>query len=218
MISQSQKRSFHSSFNELLKNNVSETGKVNYNGFINNKKELDAYTSMLIEHPPKDEWTNKEKLSYWINAYNAFTIKMIIKNYPIKSITDLHGGNPWGVKWISINGIQLSLNEIENDIIRPTFKDPRIHFALNCAAKSCPKLLNEAYSSAQLEKQLDQQTKQFINEHIVMNKKSIELSKIFQWYSTDFENTIEFLNKYSDIKIMSNAKINYQEYDWSLNN
>ena len=88
----------------------------------------------------------QKKMAYWINVYNAFTIKMIVDNYPVSSITKLHGGKPWDVKWIELGEKKYSLNEIEHNILRPQFKDARIHFAVNCAAQSCPPILNKAWT------------------------------------------------------------------------
>ena len=161
----------------------------------------------------------KEQLAFWINAYNAFTIKKIIDNYPLQSITDLDGGKPWDAKWIKLDGRTLSLNNIENDIIRPTYNEPRIHFAVNCAAQSCPPLLNKAWTPGNMEKYFDSQAKNFIN-----NAKYNELgsnpkvSKIFEWYGKDFGDLKAYLNKYASSKIPADATIGYKDYDWSLNN
>ena len=113
----------------------------------------------------------------------------------------------------------MSLNDIEHKIIRPKFNDARVHFAVNCAAKSCPKLLNEAYVGTKLEEQLDSQTRWFVN-HKTFNqltKSSIKLSKIFEWYAADFGDLIEFLNEYSSVNINDSESITFIEYDWKLN-
>ncbi|MBK8705831.1 MAG: DUF547 domain-containing protein [Saprospiraceae bacterium] len=102
-------------------------------------------------------------MAFWINVYNVFTIKLIADNYPLKSIMNLDGGKTWDVERIKIGGELYSLNQIENEIIRPQFKDPRIHFALNCAAKSCPPLYDKAYLPSQLDQQLDERTRSFVN-------------------------------------------------------
>jgi hypothetical protein len=163
--------------------------------------------------------SRNDKLAYWINIYNAFTLKKIVTNYPISSITKLDGGKPWDHKFIEIAGKTYSLNEIENEIIRPTFQEPRIHFAVNCAANSCPPLLNLAYTSDNLEKLLEQQTRSFINNttHNTIGIDKLNLSKIFDWYSKDFGNVIAFINRYSKVKIKADAEIKYNEYDWNLN-
>ncbi len=209
----------HDKFDRLLRKYVSTTGKVNYNGFQSEKKELDSYLKLLEENPIQSNWSRSKKMVYWINAYNAFTIKMIVDNYPVSSITKLHGGKPWDVKWIKLDGQSYNLNNIENDILRPTFKDARIHFAVNCAAKSCPPILNQAWTESNLKKLLEKQARAFINnpKFNSIKKNEVEISKIFEWYAVDFGNIIDYLNKYSITEIKKNAKVKYREYDWALN-
>jgi len=210
----------HATWDELLKKYVTASGKVNYQGFKSAESKLDTYLETLKSNPPQSSWSRNEKLAYWINVYNAFTVKLIVKNYPVQSITDLHGGKPWDVKWIDIGGKTYTLNNIEHDIIRPRFNEPRIHFAVNCAAKSCPPLLNAAYTADKLNNQLEQQTKKFINNSSfnTISASKVEISKIFDWYKEDFSNLIAFLNKYATTKINSSATVNYKEYNWALNN
>lgn len=209
----------HSSFDQLLRKYVNSKGNVNYAGLKADKAKLNAYLKTLIDQPIQDSWSRNEKLAYWVNAYNAFTLKLIIDNYPTSSITKLKGGKPWDVKWINLGGQTYSLNNIENDIIRPQFKEPRIHFAVNCAAASCPPLLNRAWTASTLNSYFEQQAKAFIN-NAAYNKISankIQVSKIFDWYGGDFGNLINYLNKYSTVKINANAKVEFLEYDWALN-
>ena len=208
----------HDTWNVLLGKYVSN-GKVNYSAFKQEEAQLDTYLDMLKKTPIQDSWSRNKKLAYWINAYNAFTVKLILDNYPVKSITDLHGGKPWDVKWIKLGGQNLSLNNIENDIIRPKFKEPRIHFAVNCAAISCPPLLNKAWTAGNLERNFESQTKAFIN-NSAYNEVSADkatISKIFDWYGEDFADLKAFINKYAGQKMSPGAKINYKEYDWTLN-
>ncbi|PHN08515.1 DUF547 domain-containing protein [Flavilitoribacter nigricans] len=210
----------HSQWDALLKQYVSATGKVNYAGFKQDKTKLQAYLDELAANPVQDSWSRTEKMAYWINVYNAFTIKLIVDNYPVTSITKLHNGKPWDVKWIKLGSKTYSLNEVENDILRPKYKDARIHFAVNCAAKSCPPLLNRAWTKDNLETYLDKQTKAFINnsKYNTLSARKAEVSKIFEWYAADFGQLIEFLNKYSETRINNGATVNYKEYDWALNN
>ncbi len=209
----------HESWDKLLRQYVSETGKVNYSGFKKDKAKLESYLDILQKNPPQNDWSRAEKMAFWINAYNAFTVKLIVDNYPISSIMKLDGGKPWDRKWINIGGKTYSLNNIENDILRPQFKDPRIHFAVNCAAKSCPPLLNRAWTAANLESNFEKQARAFINNpgFNKISEKEVEVSKIFDWYSGDFGNLIDYLNKYSNTKINANAKVKFREYDWALN-
>lgn len=209
----------HEAWDKLLQQYVSDAGKVNYAGFKKDKAKLEAYLTILQKNPPQNDWSRADKMAFWINAYNAFTVKLIVDNYPISSIMKLDGGKPWDVKRIDIGGKNYSLNNIENDILRPQFKDARIHFAVNCAAKSCPPLLNRAWTAANLESNFEKQAKAFIN-NTNFNKisaKEVEVSKIFEWYAADFGNLIEFLNKYATTKIDAGAKVKYREYDWALN-
>lgn len=210
----------HQAWDALLRANVSSSGKVNYKGFKSSEVALNTYLEDLKNKAPESSWSRKKKLAYWINAYNAFTVKLILDNYPVSSITKLHGGKPWDVKWIKIGGKNYSLNNIENDIIRPRFKEPRIHFAVNCAAQSCPPLLNRAWTADNLNSYFNKQTKAFINnsKYNDVSTSSVQVSKIFEWYAEDFGNLIEFLNKYTSTKINADAKVSYKEYDWALNN
>lgn len=208
----------HQGFNDLLQKYVSPTGKVNYKGLKKDKASLDAYTAKLAKQIPDKGWDKNASLAYWINAYNAFTLKLIVDNYPVSSITKLHDGKPWDVKWIELAGKKYSLNNIENDIIRPTFKDARIHFAVNCAAVSCPPLSNIAFTEANLNTLLSARTTAFINSpsnEITSSK--IKVSKIFDWYKADFGELISFINKYSKTKVNAKAGIEFKDYDWSLN-
>ncbi len=208
----------HKLFDQLLKSYVSATGVVNYKGLKSQETVLDQYLADLAKATPTSTWSRNASLAYWLNAYNAFTLKLILKNYPVKSIQDINSGKPWDLKFIKLADKSYTLNNIENDIIRPTYKDARIHFALVCAAKSCPPLLNEAFTEANVNELLEQRAKKFINSSAnVISPNKVELVKIFDWYKADFGNVISFLNKYSTTKINMTAAISYKEYDWSLN-
>ena len=209
----------HKIWDELLTKYVTASGKVNYKGIKSEKAKLEAYLKELESLPIQSDWSRGEKMAYWINAYNAFTVKLIVDNYPVSSITKLHGGNAWDVKWIMLGEKTYSLNNIENDILRPRYKDARIHFAVNCAAKSCPSLLNQAWTASNLESNFNKATRAFVNnsQFNKISAKSISVSKIFEWYKEDFENLIDFLNQYSTTEINNNAKVEFMEYDWSLN-
>jgi len=216
---QSQSKPMHKFFDSILSKHVSKTGEVDYKSIKSDVKSLDEYIGELEKFPPNDDWEESEQLAYWINAYNANTIKMVVDNYPIKSIKDLHGGKPWDHKWIKIDGETLSLNNIENDIIRPTFNEPRIHFAVNCAAKSCPPLSNAAYTKDNLETMLATNTGTFINnpQYNDLTKRPAEVSKIFDWYGEDFGDVVTFINKYMKLRQPPIKKVVFADYDWSLN-
>lgn len=209
----------HTAFDALLSSHVSASGQVDYKALKGKTLKLDAYLADLQANTPQTSWSEDEELAYWINVYNAYTIKLILKNYPVKSITDLHGGKPWDVKWIEIAGKTYSLNNVENDIIRPKFNEPRIHFAVNCAAKSCPPLANQAFTAKNLESLLEKQTKAFVNnsKHNQLTKNSITVSKIFDWYGVDFGNVATFISRYASTEVSPAAKVSFSEYDWALN-
>lgn len=209
----------HKLFDKLLNKYVTAAGLVDYSALKSNVAQLDAYIATLETSNISSTWSREEKLAFWINAYNAYTIKLILNNYPVQKITDLHGGKPWDHKWIKLDGKTLSLNNIENDIIRPTFKDPRIHFAVNCAAKSCPPLLNAAFEPSTLSAQLESQTKKFINnpKYNTLDKSAITVSKIFDWYGVDFGDVATYIAKYASTIVKPSATVSYSEYDWSLN-
>ena len=210
----------HTLWNDLLSSYVTGDGRVSYAGLKNDRSKLDRYLQQLADNPPAAGWGRDEELAYWINAYNAFTVDLILKNYPLKSITDLDGGQPWKVKRIELGDQTYSLDQIENEIIRPRFREPRIHFAVNCAAKSCPPLHNRAFTKSNLNSQLELLTKKFINNSRfnTISANSAEVSKIFDWYGDDFGDLRTYLNKYSDTQLSEGATIGYKEYDWALNN
>lgn len=218
----------HAAWDSLLQKYVSNDGAVNYRGFLQEKARFYAYLDSLSNHPPNDtHWTKDEKLAYWINAYNAFTVELILEHYPVKSIKDIAGNipminSPWDLKFFNIGGVDFDLNTIEHDILRKKFREPRIHFAINCASKSCPKLLNEAFSVEKIDQQLQAQAVYFVNnaEKNRIQPNKIAVSQIFDWFQTDFtknDNLIGFLNQFSRTKIAENAAIRYLEYNWRLN-
>ena len=210
----------HSGFNALLQKNVSQEGKVNYAAFKKDRTVLRMYLFALGKYTPNKMWSKQEKLAYWINAYNAMTIDLIIRNQPIGSIKEID--NPWKQSLWKLGGAMYNLDTIEHQILRK-MDDPRIHFAINCASFSCPTLLNEAYTAAKIEDQLQSATRRFVNDtqRNTISPQAITISKIFKWFSKDFkknQSLIEFLNTYSTIKIQRNANINYLDYNWELNN
>jgi hypothetical protein len=210
----------HSGFNALLQKNVSQEGKVNYAAFKKDRTVLRMYLFALGKYTPNKMWSKQEKLAYWINAYNAMTIDLIIRNQPIGSIKEID--NPWKQSLWKLGGAMYNLDTIEHQILRK-MDDPRIHFAINCASFSCPTLLNEAYTAAKIEGQLQSATRRFVNDtqRNTIAPQAITISKIFKWFSKDFkknQSLIEFLNTYSTIKIQRNANINYMDYNWELNN
>ncbi len=209
----------HTAWNTLLQEFVSSSGEVNYQGLKGAADRVEAYLSSLANNTPQADWGRREAMAYWINTYNAFTVKLILDNYPVNSIRDIDGGNPWDRKWINLDGVTYSLNQIEHEILRPRYGDARIHFAVNCAAKSCPPLHNQAFTASNLNSSLDRLTRRFINDpnQNTVSEQALELSKIFDWYGDDFDTLTEYIDQYTDFEVASDASISFKEYDWRLN-
>ena len=216
----------HSLWTEILKKNVSDGGKVNYKRLKNDGILLAQYVDLLSKNPPGKNWDPEEKIAYWINAYNAFTIKLIVDHYPVESIKDISNGipminSPWDIKFFSINGVSLDLNTIEHEILRKEFSEPRIHFAINCASSSCPVLREEAYRGKILDSQLNDQAYRFMldRKKNIINLERTAISKIFDWFENDFtkEGSLkDFIQKYNN-QLDSSNPIEYLKYDWGLN-
>ncbi len=216
----------HDIWTELLQKYVTDGGQVNYKGFIEEQAKMDQYLNLISDTPPGSNWSETDKIAYWINAYNAFTVKLIMDNYPLKSIKDIGDGMPminssWDIKFFKIGDVDFDLNTIEHEILRKKFEEPRIHFAINCASFSCPKLRNEAFESNRLNQQLEEQAKEFINnpDKNIINKEETKLSKIFSWFETDFtkKTTIKTFIKQYHSAFNDQNDIQYIGYIWTLN-
>lgn len=216
----------HTSWSTLLASHVTPLGNVNYEGFVEEAAKLQEYLDQLSENPPGKNWSDNDELAYWINAYNAFTVKLIIDHYPLKSIKDIAGGlpminTPWDIKFFKIGGIDFDLNTIEHNILRVEFEEPRIHFAVNCASFSCPKLKNEAYIGERVNEQLDEQAREFIfnADKNQVTASATKISKIFSWFEDDFNkkgSVLSFIKKYQPALDETN-EIQYIDYIWTLN-
>ena len=213
---------------ELLGKYV-KNGVVDYHGFKNEEAKLDRYLKVLEETHP-EALPRNEQFAFYINAYNAWTLKLILTGYPgLKSIKDLGSifRSPWKKKIARIDGKVLSLDHIEHEILRPQMKDPRIHAVVNCASKSCPPLREEPFQGAILDRQLEEQFRAFINDSSRnrLEGNTLYVSKIFDWYAEDFGGDLTgFFLKYAegDLKRRleanrANIKIKFLKYDWSLN-
>ena len=218
----------HSIYGGLLKKYV-DMGVIDYRGFKAEEKTLDRYLQAL-EAIDTESLSRTEQFAFYINAYNAWTIKLILSAYPkVKSIKDLGSlfKSPWKKKICRIDGDLLTLDNIEHDILRPRFKDPRVHFAINCASRGCPPLRADPYEGPILDRQLDEMTSAFINDprRNRLEGPTLYVSKIFDWFAADFkEGIIRFFLKYAkgDLKKQLEAKrgrtkIEYLDYDWALN-
>ena len=215
----------HSNFDKLLKAHVDKDGWVDYEGFWKDKAQLKAYLKSLSE-ANVDQLGRDERLALLINSYNAFTISLILENYPVKSIKDIPDAQRWeAVRW-NIGGNIVSLNQIENTYVRPVFKEPRIHFSLVCGAIGCPPLRNEAFAGKTLEKQLASQSK-YVHDHATWfqfdrNTNRVGLTKLYEWYGTDFQQAagsiFNFIRNNSDkLANVNTPTITWLDYDWNLN-
>ncbi|MBT8323548.1 MAG: DUF547 domain-containing protein [Eudoraea sp.] len=203
----------------MLQQYVDESGKVNYTGFKQDESALADYLNYLGKHQPLGDATKEELLAYYINLYNAATIKLILEHYPVSSIRDIK--QPWGRKWIAVGDQQYSLNQIEHRILRK-LEEPRIHFAINCASISCPKLLKVPFEAKRLEQQLEEVTRGFINDSLnnKITPDKISLSALFKWYRNDFTSSgslQEYIRRYSKKPFAAKAKVEFIKYDWGLN-
>ncbi|MBL4663598.1 MAG: DUF547 domain-containing protein [Flavobacteriaceae bacterium] len=209
----------HSGWDQLLKKYVSNDGRVNYEGFRNDKGILRDYIASLGVNMPAKTWTVNDKLAYWMNAYNAMTVDLIVRNLPLESIKNID--KPWNQRLWKLGDKWYNLNEIEHQILRK-MGDARIHFGINCASFSCPPLLNVAFTSQTVDSQLDHLARTFVNDPLrnQISAKSLQLSKVFSWFAKDFKTNgslIDFLNIYSEIMIDKKARKSFMEYNWSLN-
>ena len=211
-------------FDSLLQKNVDKTGRVDYQSLKNNETLLDNYLAYIQNNEPTKNWSSNKKKAFWINTYNAYTIKIILNNYPLKSIRDIKidGKTAWKIPFVKVGQKRYTLDQIEHKILRKKFNDPRIHVGINCASVSCPRLWNFAFTEDNIASSLDNLMKVFINDTTrnKISKNNVALSEIFNWFSKDFIKNgtiINYLNTYAAIKISEKASIKYLTYDWSLN-
>jgi hypothetical protein len=238
----------HSQWGHLLKGNVVElregrATQVNYDGMLANRAQLTSYLAAVADVDKREfeTWSHAEQLAFLINTYNAWTVEFILSEYPeLDSIKDLGSffNSPWSQEIVSLFGEQVSLDDIEHEMIRGwgRYNEPRIHFAVNCAAIGCPALGAEAFTGENLEQLLDKNTKRFMSdsERNYFANGRFYLSKIFDWYEEDFEkgwngyNTLaEFVAVYQqELNLDAEAlnaiasdrfRVRYTAYDWGLN-
>jgi len=222
----------HSAYDALLRQYALPSG-VDYRSWSESKADLAQLRTYLVslERQAPSRLERSEALAYWINLYNAATLNLVLEHYPTASIKDIGTAlsSPWKKKIVTVEGKHLSLNEIENDIMRPSFLEPRIHFALNCAARSCPSLRHEAYVGPELERQLEEQTMSFVGDpkkNYLDDKGMLHLSKLFDWYEKDFQESkgsvVAFVKPYI-VALQAygvtgaTPSVKYIDYDWSLN-
>ncbi len=219
-------------YNQLYENVLKvyvNDGLVNYSGLKSNSEDLKQYLKQtsLVTKEEFSKWNKHQQLAFLINVYNAQTLDLVADKYPVKSIKDIasDAGGPWEQPIVNLFGTKITLNALENEVIRKNYPEPRIHFALVCAALGCPALINTPYQSAILDKQLEDQTRAFLidsnRNSIDTNQKLLRLSPIFDWFKEDFisksGSVIEFVNPYFSNQATEEFKIEYTNYDWSLN-
>ncbi|MDB4837420.1 DUF547 domain-containing protein [Marinomonas sp.] len=238
----------HEQWDTLLNQHVvlingGQASQVDYQGFADNQASLQGYLDGLSEvsQATFDAWPTNDQLAFLINAYNAWTVELILSKWPdLKSIKDLGSffSSPWSKRFIPLLGETRSLDDIEHKLIRGSdrYKEPRIHFAVNCASIGCPALANIAFQGDNVDALLESQTKLFLADRNRnrLNGKEIELSSIFKWYKEDFEKGLQgyhslesFLLNYTDdlalteiaIKRLKEESlaIKFLNYDWGLN-
>ena len=205
-------------FNENVKN-----GKVEYAEIKKNQSNLNDLTKAIADFDFEKESVAGQK-AFLINAYNILVISGIVNKFPIKSPLDVSGFFD-RIKY-KVIGKKMTLNDIENKMIREKYKDPRFHFVLVCGANGCPVIINKAYLPATIDAQLTNQTRIAVNNvnftKVSDEAKTVKLSQLFDWYKDDFltkgDNYIDFINKYRTDKIPDNYKVYLYTYDWTLNN
>lgn len=218
----------HSPFEALLRQFVDADGRVDYAGLQHEQARLDGYIESLAA-APIEQLSRNEHLALLLNAYNAFTIRLILDHYPIASIRDIPEQDRWLARRWRLAGLTVSLNQIENELIRPHFLEPRIHFALVCAAIGCPNLRADAYTGDRLEDQLADQTR-YVHTHDRWFRFGpdgrVELTQLYEWYGSDFEQSagsvLAFVGKQvprvqQAIDAGHKPAVTYLPYDWSLN-
>ncbi len=217
---------------------------IDYKQLKENRLSLDTVVAQFsaLSSEAYARMTTSESMTFWINAYNAITLRSIIDAYPVQSIRDIKG--VWKEKQWNVAGRIVTLDEIEHSILRPDYKDPRVHFAVNCASVGCPPLLPVPFKPEQLDSQLHEVSAQFVNHltrnKIDINRATISTTQIFEWFGDDFialyggDQQFSYLEK-KDAAIMNfiytyanetNANLlssyekwslEYYDYDWSLN-
>lgn len=206
-----------------------KASRVNYAGMAGERAALQRYLGEVSATPKSefDAWSRAQQIAFLINAYNAFTVEKILVRYPgIRSIRDYGRvfGNPFKDEFFALLGRRASLDWIEHDTLRKQYRDPRLHYALNCASVGCPMLREEPYVAPRLETQLEDQARRFLSDSLRNRYRDgrLEVSKIFDWYREDFEPRNAYFARYAallggDADAVGKARITFLDYDWALN-
>jgi hypothetical protein len=223
----------HEKLDRLLKQHV-RNARVDYAALKTDRQPLDAYLleCSVVKEPDFRQWTEQQQLAFLINLYNAATLQLVASHYPVPSIKKIGGWfkGPWDQECVRVFGRTTTLDDLEHGMLRRNYREPRIHFAIVCAAQGCPPLRPEAYTAARLNQQLEEQARAFLRQRasnrVEPGQHTVYLSPIFKWFREDFENAepiLKFLAPYFPAEDQQRLaaerdwKIRYTEYDWSLN-
>lgn len=229
----------HSEWDGLLRKHVrvidgGHASRVDYAGMARERTALRGYLASLsaVEERRFERWTRAQQMAFLINAYNAFAVEKVLTRYPdLRSIRDFGKlfGNPFKDRFFTLLGRRSSLDDVEHEMLRKRFRDPRVHFALNCASVGCPMLREEAYAPERLERQLEEQAVRFLSDRSRNRFAAgrLEVSRIFDWYREDFEPRAAYFARYASAlsddpqarKLIAEGKapLAFLDYDWTLN-
>ena len=231
----------HKALDSLLKKHVvlvdgGKASQVRYVEFAKDRAALKSYLDALSAVPEADfrGWTKPQQMAFLINAYNGYTVELILANYPLKSIKDIGSdvfSNRWKKKFFKLLGQDSYLDQIEHEMLRKpgAYNEPRVHFAVNCASIGCPMLREEAFVAERLEAQLEEQARRFLSDRSRNRLAAgrLEVSKIFDWFKEDFGVRERFFAKYAaqltdgaeQQKLVADGKapLSFLDYDWTLN-
>lgn len=214
----------HAALDGVLKKFVNDTGKVDYVGLKADRADLERYLVALAQTSPHKDPANfstpDEALTYWINAYNAIVLYAVTERPDMRSVHD-EKVSFFAMTKYELGGEKISLHSLENDIVRKEFKEPRIHFALNCASVGCPQLPNEAFLPETLQDQLHRESVEFCanKQNVRVEGDKVFLSQIFEWYADDFKpaGPVDFCIKYGRDDLKLESAVDFTPYDWTLN-
>ena len=235
----------HSAWDRMLKAYVKPDGtglnRLDYAAFKKNDHQaLKAYVKSL-EATQVSKLSRNEQFAFWANLYNAKTIDVVLDHYPVTSIRKITikssllgflkksvgAGGPWKAKIMTVGGEKLSLDDVEHGIMRPIFRDPRVHYAVNCASVGCPNLRTKAFTGANLEAELDAGAREYINSPrgVAISGGDVTASSIYKWFQSDFGGSeagvLKHVAQYAEPKLKAKLKransVSSYEYDWALN-
>ncbi len=231
----------HAAWDGLLRKHVvllggGKASQLDYAGMARERAALKVYLDglSLVSQEDFERWPRAERMAFLINAYNAFAVEKVLTRYPaIGSIWDFGRifGNPFKDEFFTLLGRKRSLDGIEHRLLRPVFREPRVHYAVNCASVGCPMLREEAYAAARLDAQLEEQARRFLSDRsrnrYDAGSGRLQVSRIFDWYAEDFEPRARYFAAHADLLAgdaaaraaisAGRAPVEFLDYDWTLN-